>query len=353
MRTRESQVGSSARIMARLLWVLAAIAALSVSLGGRVRAVTPWKVASVASLRQVVTDCNGQSLTSLIPPAGFGMPLSQFGRASGATSPDVQKAESPNIHWLPVSCGANPDGAISAPSPGSNIPASGEIDWHYWSGFQTDSTGGTYHAVEMEWKVPSVSSARVKRVSSAWTGLGGCSSNGDILVQTGTESDQNADGSVTYYPWWESCKINGIQRITAFNVHAHDDVFGSVIHSGYGQANIILTNLTTGAGVNFYTTWSTTYTIGGKGDWVLERAKVSGTHPYLAPINSGTYVTFQEMYGQANGSNYFYPLGSLKRYYIYMWTCSWATRMAHTGTISADGTSVAVYFDSSGDNNVC
>lgn len=338
------------------LFALTATAALTVSLiNSPATAVTPSKVASVASLRTVVSDCNGQQLTSLIPPAGFGLPISQLGGSSKETSPGVQAAESPNIKWLPATCAASPNDSsspLSVVSSPDNVPASGELDTQAWSGETTDSAGGNYDAVQMAWYVPSVPSAAVRRVSSLWTGLGGCSNSSDLLVQAGTESNENADGTVTYYPWWEACPMNAQQRITSFNISPRDHMSAYVEHTGYGQAFIGITDFTRSVGTGFYVHW-TGYIIGGRADWILERTSYGGRHPYLAPINSGTYSRLFYLYAEHNGSNSWVPLITLRRYYVYMWTCSYTTRMAHTGSILSDGASVAVYFDSSGDNDLC
>jgi hypothetical protein len=357
MLLREDRVGPLRSLRgARRLLALAAAATVLVSLiSSPATAVTLSKIANVASLTRLVTNCNGQLLTSLIPPAGFGLPFSELQGISDA-SPGVLRVESSDLQWVPATCASDTNSPTStpeiAPSP-DNIPASGEIPSHAWSGFDTDSSGGTYHAVEMEWLVPSVPSARVKRVSNTWAGFGGCAGNGDLLVQAGTESDQNADGTVHYYPWWEACPINNIQPITSFAVAPRDDMFVYIDHSGYGQAEILLIDYTKNKSIDFYTTWGPAYTIGRQADWILERPSVGGVHPYLAPINSGTYITLMDMYAIADGSSSLTPLGDLRRFFFYMYNCSNTTRMAHTGGISADGTAVPVYFDSSGDNNQC
>jgi len=100
------------------------------------------------------------------------------------------------------------NGGLLQPTPGSHRPQrqavrfGAALDSTNWSGYVMVATNGTFTAVQDSWTVPTVT-ARGKKYSSDWVGIGGAVNGDTTLVQAGTEADSLGHRVVVYRAWTE------------------------------------------------------------------------------------------------------------------------------------------------------
>ena len=136
---------------------------------------------------------------------GFGAMAIGMGFGPGDT-----RVPSSYITHAPIQVHRNDDGSLAR---GRNL----EIETGNWSGYAVANfeTRKTYTAAQATWTVPAVTfdvnaaSGSATQYSSTWVGIGGycenalCTKVDRTLIQLGTEQDVAADGTATYFSWYE------------------------------------------------------------------------------------------------------------------------------------------------------
>jgi hypothetical protein len=138
-----------------------------------------------------------------------------------------------------------------------NVRTSG--NWFgYVQGTLEKAGNPTFKNISGIWTVPTASqhvSGQAEN-SSTWIGIGGgcvdinCLATDNTLIQAGTEQDVAANGSTSYYAWYEIIPAPSLR--TNLVVHPGDRIKGQIGEPTPGIWNITLTNLTTGG--KFHTT---------------------------------------------------------------------------------------------------
>src|ERR1700733_12940810 len=75
-----------------------------------------------------------------------------------------------------------------------------------WSGYEaTANSSSGFSAVSGGWTQPAAQCGATgeSQYSAFWVGLGGGGNGSQALEQVGTQADCNADGSASYYAWYE------------------------------------------------------------------------------------------------------------------------------------------------------
>jgi hypothetical protein len=308
-------------------------------------------LASVSALHSHVVHCsNGSTIRVLTPPAGHRMPITALMRSD---SPAFVRQERPSTHWLVPGCQSTDH--RGSPSVPDNIPATSETDSPNWSGFQTTAYGFTL--VQGQWTVPSVGTNTTDSAfSSIWPGLGDGNTDGDILVQAGTEQDAGVSpeigGTSTQvdYAWYEIVPIENQIKLKGFTISPGNVVFFSVSHTGSGQALIDAYNSSGNQSSVFYVTWGTKYTLQGDAEWIVERTEESGYYPQLALFGTVT-ISDAEAVDGAGAQN---GVGNFHRDFYWMTNCADNEYLAKTGDIDSSGTSFPVNWENYGpDQKAC
>ena len=188
-----------------------------------------------------------------------------------------------------------PTGASSA----RTIVAVGANESLNWAGYTqgTLEKGITFHSISGEWIVPKAKQHKKGEAeySSSWIGIGGscldaaCTLFDPTLIQAGIEHDVDANGTPSYYAWWEAIPAPLIRVDLA--VSAGDHV--RVVISEDGQVpelwTITISNLSTAAVFSLTAPYTSTY---GTAEWVIETPVVItddggvqiGPMPDLGPV---------------------------------------------------------------------
>ena len=172
-----------------------------------------------------------------------------------------------------------------------------------WSGYQINQTA---QYVQSGWTVPTVirpnpGYSTNGYYSSTWSGIGGGFNAGSgALIQSGTAQDLNANGTTSYYAWYEivggTHDTGGEVRINNLPVHPGDVVGSGVEWTPTGGAVLGVCNFSSGAGCINFTLASSAP--GTSEEWIVEAPYFNGILP-LADfgqvnfINSCWQSTFQ------------------------------------------------------------
>lgn len=185
----------------------------------------------------------------------------------------------------------------------ASLGAGQSTNWSgYNQGFLEKLT--PFMSVSGIWKVPAAAQhGSGAQNSSAWVGIGGgcldtsCLLTDPTLIQAGTNSDIDADGTQHYSTWWEIIPLPQINTPVAVSPNQFVQVD---IHQLVPEVwTISLTNLSTGD--NFTTTvpYPSTY---GTVEWILETPTLIGTDGVgLASMPSLGTVPFSS--ARANGAD--------------------------------------------------
>lgn len=170
-----------------------------------------------------------------------------------------------------------------------------------WAGNLDHNGGYSYYYIGGSFNEPSVFAdpSPNGRTSSAWLGLGRAKTKNSptsIILQAGTEADNNASGSTaTDYLWWEMYPYNSQVVITNMSVSAGQTVYVSIQYTNADRpTDIYISNESTGQ--------STTIPVNPvyycncySAEAIVERTTVGNTIPPLTSIStvhfSGVYVT--------------------------------------------------------------
>ena len=172
-------------------------------------------------------------------------------------------------------------GAVHGVNVGINAHESGN-----WAGYTRSgltSKNKQFHQVSATWTVPFASQHRGGQAehSSAWIGIGGgcldanCFAVDNTLIQTGTESDVNADGSTSYHAWYELIPAPSL-TIVNLTVHPGDFMYAN-IQETIANSNvwkITLKDVTTGQTFNKTVPYTSTHLTA---EWIEETPIVFGT----------------------------------------------------------------------------
>jgi len=123
-----------------------------------------------------------------------------------------------------------------------------------WSGYSEPlNPSGLYKSISATWTVPTATqhTAGQAESSATWVGIGGgcitsdCLVGDSTLVQAGTEQDVTAQGTPSYYAWWEIVPVPSIQFSTV-KVNPGDQISVSLTQTTPEVWNIAFNDLTDG-----------------------------------------------------------------------------------------------------------
>ncbi len=165
-----------------------------------------------------------------------------------------------------------------------------------WAGYVA---GGTqFSSVSGSWVQPTAKCGSGQTYSAFWVGLGGSDNQSSALEQTGTQADCTADGSTSYYAWYELVPAAPVKLDLA--IKPGDHISAKVSVSG-SNVTVSLSDQTTGQ--------STTKTLQmdspdtSSAEWIAEAPSAcdgSGSCQPLPLADFGT-VQFTSATATANG----------------------------------------------------
>jgi hypothetical protein len=284
----------------------AALCALTLAVGQPAFA-TPAQTSAPASAGAVAhaTSSACAGATVLTPQAGTVATAHSMGMTAGADGFYAHAAAS-HATWLSsMSCTKTGRTHALQPAGGSAAGAvrnAGLVSSN-WSGYQINKTA---QYVQSGWTVPTVirpnpGYSTNGYYSSTWSGIGGGFNAGSgALIQSGTTQDVSANGTTSYYAWYEivggTHDTGGEVRINNLAVHPGDVVGSGVEWTPAGGAIMGVCNFSSGAGcINFTLTSSAP---GTSEEWIVEAPYFNGVLP-LADfgqvnfINACWQTTFQ------------------------------------------------------------
>jgi len=175
--------------------------------------------------------------------------LLMAGTAAGALTLAGATALPAQAHALPTATRA-----LSAlPGAHATLATLATNQSNNWSGYSEPLTqSGPYQSISATWTVPAATqhTAGQAESSATWIGIGGgcitvdCTVGDGTLVQAGTEQDVAANGTPSYYAWWEIVPVPSIQF--SMPVNAGDVISASLTQTAPEVWNIVLNDLTTG-----------------------------------------------------------------------------------------------------------
>jgi hypothetical protein len=208
-----------------------------------------------------------------------------------------------------------------------------------WAGYAVvsdlnDATSGIVTDVVGQWNVPSVSASRASSFSAVWIGIDGHESS--TIQQIGTSQD-NQDGVLMYYAWYEIAPDPPI--LIDLNVSPGNSMSAEVRYIGANQFTFTLNNLTTGD------SFSTTETVAAErrsAEWVVEAPSSASRILPLANFGSVTFrgaqATLAGHTGPINDPSWGYtPITMVNR-----------SSIASPSSLSSGGTSFSVSWETGG-----
>lgn len=240
--------------------------------------------------------------TVLTPQAGTVATAQSMGMTAGAEGFYARAAAS-HATWLStMSCTKTGRTHALRPAVGSAISNAGLVSSN-WSGYQINKTA---QYVQSGWTVPTVTRPNPGYstngyYSSTWSGIGGGFNAGSgALIQSGTAQDVAANGTTSYYAWYEivggTHDTGGEVRINNLAIHPGDIVGSGVEWTPAGGAIMGVCNFSSGAGcINFTLTSSAP---GTSEEWIVEAPYFNGVLPladfdHVDFINACWQTTFQ------------------------------------------------------------
>ncbi len=203
-----------------------------------------------------------------------------------------------------------PSGAAltSFAGPIASIGANQSSNWSGYNQGSLEQGHAQFHSVAGRWTVPTATqhTAGEQEFSASWIGIGGgcvdagCTVTDPTLIQAGTSQDVAADGTATYYAWWELIPAPSV-KIAQVPVHPGDQVkfriFERIPFSNVWTFSV--ENLTTGTSWSKTTPYSSTHNtvewieetpliIGGGGTGLSAMPDLSQVHFRNAFVNGHT-----------------------------------------------------------------
>jgi hypothetical protein len=163
----------------------------------------------------------------------------------------------------------------------------------------TASPAMTYTDVTGQWVEPKAVCGGVATSVALWVGLGGYSTDSQALEQTGTSADCAADGTPSYYAWYELVPANSVT--IKLKIFPGNVIASSVVVSG-GSILVQVTNRTRGTRFTRRLTMATTPDL-TSAEWIAEApAECSSISDckQVALTNFGA-VIFTRTYAVGNG----------------------------------------------------
>ncbi|MFL5862770.1 MAG: G1 family glutamic endopeptidase [Solirubrobacteraceae bacterium] len=161
-----------------------------------------------------------------------------------------------------------------------------------WAGYVVggSSSGAHYKNVSGSWVVPAAKCSSGQGYSSFWVGIGGSGSGQtEALEQTGTEADCNANGSPSYFAWYELVPSAPVKVNMA--VHPGDHITGKVTVEGT-NVTVSLSNATSGA--SFSKTLQMSNPDTSSAEWIAEAPSTcSGGLSNCTPLSLADFGTVQ------------------------------------------------------------
>jgi hypothetical protein len=191
----------------------------------------------------------------------------------------------------------------------SAMAATQETASENWAGYvATPTSASGFSAVSGAWTQPAVTctSGESDSYSSFWVGLGGGEQQSSALEQIGTQGDCSADGTVSYYAWYELVPAGPVKL--KLSINAGDKVYARTAVSG-DKVTLELVDHTSGQ------SWTKTLTMTdatpdtATAEWVAEApsACVNGTSGQCTPLpladfNTATFIDAHATAGGHTGS---------------------------------------------------
>ncbi|MFL5864992.1 MAG: G1 family glutamic endopeptidase [Solirubrobacteraceae bacterium] len=161
-----------------------------------------------------------------------------------------------------------------------------------WAGYVVgaSSSGAQYKNVSGSWVVPTAKCSSGEGYSSFWVGIGGSGSGQtEALEQTGTEADCNANGSPSYFAWYELVPKAPVKVNMA--VHPGDHITGKVTVDGT-NVTVSLSNATSGA--SFTKTLPMSNPDTSSAEWIAEAPSTcNGGLSNCTPLSLADFGTVQ------------------------------------------------------------
>ncbi len=134
-------------------------------------------------------------------------------------------------------------GAVPATSAAADVPQAASENWSgYVVGGSSGSSGTQYKTVSGSWVQPAAKCTSGSAYSAFWVGLGGAGQT-EALEQDGTEANCAADGTASYYAWYELVPSAPVRVSMA--VHPGDRITSRVTVNGT-DVTVSMANQTTG-----------------------------------------------------------------------------------------------------------
>lgn len=136
-------------------------------------------------------------------------------------------------------------GVVPAASAATGVQQTSSANW---AGYVVGGGNSSlqYKSVSGSWVAPTVSCSSGQGYSSFWVGLGG-SGNSQALEQAGTEADCSANGTPSYFAWYELVPSAPVKVDMAVNP---GDTISSKVTVNGTSVTIALSDQTTGASFN-------------------------------------------------------------------------------------------------------
>jgi hypothetical protein len=134
-------------------------------------------------------------------------------------------------------------GAVPATSAAADVQQAASANWSgYVVGGSSGSSAPDYRSVSGSWVQPTAKCTADSSYSAFWVGLGGAGQT-EALEQDGTEANCSADGTASYYAWYELVPSAPVKVSMA--VHPGDHITSKVTVNGT-NVTVSLNNQTTG-----------------------------------------------------------------------------------------------------------
>jgi hypothetical protein len=226
----------------------------------------------------------------------------------------------------------------------------GSLNWGgYAAATSFSSPTAEVSTVNASWIVQAVSKSSTATYSAQWTGIGGYFSTDDSLIQLGTESDYYQDAA-HYYAWIEMLPASE-QVVSSLTIHPGDRIDARILPGSAANTWVLtLADVTTGKSYSATETYTSSKL---SGEYVEERPEICS--PFSCSLTSladfgvsdyGLDYTSQAgtNYLTVNGANE--KLGSEPFQNIIMYANNGKTEIAVPSSLSADGTSFTMTYES-------
>ncbi|HEY5428671.1 MAG TPA: G1 family glutamic endopeptidase [Solirubrobacteraceae bacterium] len=156
-------------------------------------------------------------------------------------------------------------GAIPATSAAADVQQASSENWSgYVTGGSSGSSGAQYKTVSGSWIQPTAKCTSGSAYSAFWVGLGGTGQT-EALEQDGTEANCSADGTASYYAWYELVPSAPVK--VALAVHPGDHITSRVTVNGT-DVTVAIDDITTGQSFGKTLTMSNPDT--SSAEWIAE-----------------------------------------------------------------------------------